>query len=303
MDAAIGIDVGGTKTSAALVDAAGHVLHHATAPTPARDGAAAVLRNAGEMAVEMLHRGLRAEINVVGCGAGVAGTVGSDGVITHATDSLPGWAGTDVAGGLATALHLPVRVVNDVHALALGEHRFGAAAGADNSLIVAVGTGIGGAFICGGTLVTGRTGTAGAIGHMPVPADEPRPCPCGRAGHIEAYASGPAIVAEYVARGGSADRLEHVAAGALAGDQVARQVITDAAAMLGTVLGGLANLLDPEVIVLGGGVAQIGALLFDPLERALRQQTLTGPDTVPVRPAALGRFAGVIGAATLALSA
>jgi glucokinase len=303
MEVALGIDIGGTKTSAGVVDASGRVLHHATRPTPARDGAAAVLHTAAELAREMLESVVGMNAQIRGCGAGVAGTVDRNGIISHATEALPGWAGTDVAQELSAALELPVRVVNDVQAMALGEHRFGAAADAESALIVAVGTGIGGAIICGGAVVAGRTGTAGAVGHVPVPAPVPRRCPCGRMGHVEAYASGPAIVADYVARGGVAARLEEVAGNARAGDELAREVIATAGAILGTALGGLSNVLDPELIVVGGGAANLGELLFDPLEAALYREAISGPDQVPVRPTGLGALAAVVGAASLALPA
>jgi glucokinase len=299
---ALGIDVGGTKTCAAVVDPAGRVLRTTTAPTPARAGAAAILRTAADLATELLRWADSQGIEVVGCGAGVAGTVDARGVISHATAALPGWAGTDVAGGLSEALDRTVTVVNDVHAMALGEHRFGAAADTGSALIVAVGTGIGGAIVSGGALVIGRTGTAGALGHVPVPAAEPRTCPCGRIGHVEAYASGPAIVADYVARGGVADRLQQVAAAARAGDRLARGVISAAGEVLGTVLGGLSNVLDPDVVVIGGGVANLGDMFFDPLESALRRHALVGPDRVRIRRAALGDLAAVVGAASLALA-
>jgi glucokinase len=302
MNATIGIDIGGTKTCAGVVDGAGRVLHHAIRPTPAQDGADAVLATAGDVAIEMLEWAACADVTVGGAGAGSAGTVDARGVISHATDSLPGWTGADVAGRLSERLNLNVRVINDVHAMALAEHRFGAAVGSATALVVAVGTGIGGAIVTAGALSAGRTGTAGAVGHLAVPAAEPRTCPCGRVGHVEAYASGPAIVADYISRGGAADNLEQVAANASAGDERACQAIASAGMTLGTALGGLSNVLDPDVIVIGGGVAQLGHLLFDPLNRALRAQTLPGPDTVAVRTAALGPLAGTVGAAILAVA-
>jgi glucokinase len=119
---------------------------------------------------------------------------------------------------------------------------------------------------------------------------------------VEAYASGPAIVADYVARGGVADRLQQVAAAARAGDRLARGVISAAGEVLGTVLGGLSNVLDPDVVVIGGGVANLGEMFFDPLEAALRQHALVGPDRVRIRRATLGDLAAVVGAASLALA-
>lgn len=296
---AVGIDLGGTKIVGGVVTDDGQVLHTSTQPTPAREGAKAVLHAVTELARALSGWAGAQGLHVVGCGAGIAGTVDPAGTVTHATDALPGWAGTNVSGALAEALQLPTLVVNDVHALALAEHRLGAAAGAHDALVVAIGTGIGGALIQHGSLVLGRTGTAGAIGHIPAPSRDARPCPCGRTGHLEAYASGPAIVAQYVSKGGQAERLEQVAAQARGGDTPALTVIRDAATTLGHALGGVATLLDPDVIVIGGGVAQLGDLLLEPLERALRTEALPGPNRTRVAPAVLGPAAGMIGAAIL----
>lgn len=185
----LGVDVGGTKTAAAVVDACGRVLLSSVVATPARLGGAAVLEAAGAGAALTLERARAEGLRPEACGAGVAGVIGPDGVVTSATEALPGWAGVDVRSGLAAATGLPVRVVNDVHALALGEARFGAAADARSVLVVAVGTGVGGAFVHDRRLVAGRSGTAGSIGHTPVAGREGRRCPCGAEDHLEAYAS------------------------------------------------------------------------------------------------------------------
>ncbi|ACZ31139.1 ROK family protein [Xylanimonas cellulosilytica DSM 15894] len=298
MRVAIGVDVGGTKTAAGVVGPRGELLRTTVRPTPARAGAAAVLATACDVAATLLAWARGQGHDVVGCGAGVAGTVDLAGVITHATDALPGWAGTDVASALAAATGLPARVVNDVHALALGEVRSGAAAGLPSALVVAVGTGIGGAFVVGGELVVGRTGTAGAIGHVPV-VGESRPCPCGGVDHLEAYASGPAIVARYRERGGAAARLEDVVAAAGAGVVLARDALAEAGAMIGYAVAGAMNLLDPHAVVLGGGVVNVGPMLLDAVRREIAASALPGPRAVPVRTVAVPEYANVIGAASL----
>ncbi|WP_425955918.1 ROK family protein [Xylanimonas sp. McL0601] len=299
MRVAVGVDLGGTKTAGGVVDLHGEVVHHVVRPTPAAAGPHAVLGTLCDVAADLVAwaRGRGAEL--VGCGAGVAGVIDPSGVVTHATGALPGWAGTDVATALASATGLPVRVVNDVHALALGEVRSGAAAGEPSALVVAVGTGIGGAYVRDGDVVVGRTGTAGSIGHVPVGGGEARPCPCGGVDHLEAHASGPAIVARFREQGGEARRLEDVVAAARAGSALARGALSEAGATIGRALAGTMNLLDPHVVVLGGGVVHAGPILLDAVRREVVAHTLPGPRSVPVLPAAGLRHGNVIGAASL----
>ncbi|MEU7892458.1 ROK family protein [Nonomuraea sp. NPDC049152] len=297
MKAVLGIDIGGTKIAAGLVTAEGAVLHSRTARTPAREGAAAVLAQALRLARAVCADG----VEIMACGVGSAGTIDARGVVTHATGALPGWTGTDLRSAFSSALRLPVQVLNDVHAWALGEARFGAAAGAADALVVTVGTGIGGAIVREGRVVRGATGSAGSIGHIPAPSSVSAPaarsrrCPCGRIGHLEAYASGPGILATFRERGGTADDLATME-GALADE-----VIDEAATLLGRALAGAITVLDPEIVVIGGGVALLGDRLMLPLARAVGQEALPGPDRVTIRPAALAPAGGIVGAATAAM--
>ncbi|MBO0867718.1 MAG: ROK family protein, partial [Micromonosporaceae bacterium] len=236
------------------------------------------------------------------CGVGTAGAVDTHGRVTHATSTLPGWAGTDVRSRLSRRLSLPVTVHNDVHVMALGEARFGAAAGVADALVVAVGTGVGGAIVARGELVAGRHGFGGSIGHLPAVRRDGRLCGCGLRDHVEAYAAGPAIVAAYATRcAAQSPTLEEIGDMAAAGDPLAAQVIAEAAEVLGTGLAAAVNLIDPAVVVLGGGVIGLGPALLDPAEAAMRAAALPGPDRVPLRPAALGPAAVVAGAAAAAL--
>lgn len=292
---AVALDIGGTKTAAATVTADGAVLTRAKRPTPAAGGARAVLDTAVELAREV-----GADHEVVGVGVGSAGVVDPDtGLVLSATDALPGWAGTDLRGHLATELGVPVAVVNDVHAHALGEHRRGAARGGSTVLLVAVGTGVGGALLCEGRLHSGARAAAGHVGHVPVAAAAGRRCPCGAEGHVESVASGPALVAEYTERGGVAvTRLEEVVA--LVGrDPVARSVLVDGATALGSALAGLANVVAPDVIVIGGGVAGAGVHWWSALTEEIEQGLVPALRGLSVVPAALGADAALLGAAHL----
>nr|BFE56044.1 ROK family protein [Dactylosporangium thailandense] len=283
---ALGIDIGGTKIAAALVYADGTTGPLHRVPTPAREGPAAVLRAAAG-----LGRRVIGDAAVAGCGVGTAGAVDPHGRISHATDSLPGWAGTDVRAALTEALGVTVLVRNDVHAMAVAEAAWGAAAGAGTALVVAVGTGIGGALVAGGSLLTGRLGLAGSIGHLPATASLGRRCGCGGVDHVEAYAAGPAIAADHARRAGldTAPRLEDVPAGSPA--------IAFAAEILGHGLAAAANLLDPDAIVLGGGVLGLGEPFRAAVLGALRAAALPGVAGVPVRSPALGPAAVLAGAA------
>lgn len=301
MKTAAGVDIGGTKTTAGVVGPDGSVLCSVTAPTPAAAGPRAVLDTAARLATEVMAAASAA----VACwGVGTTGTVGRDGVISHSTAVLPGWAGTDLRAELGhrvPGLPPPV-VVNDVHAAAVGESRHGAAAGASTALVVAVGTGIGGAVVCDGRIVLGGHGVAGRVGHLPVPATRERRCACGLLGHLEAYASGPAIAAAYAERAGlaAAPELEEVGRLASGGVGAAAEVIAEASGVLGRGLAGLAHVIDPDVIVLAGGVTRLGEMFLDPLRQVFLAQLLPGSPDVPVAQAVLGAHAAVVGAATLA---
>lgn len=291
MGTAIGVDIGGTKIAAAVVDEGGAVGPLRTVPTPAAQGPAAVLAAAAEVARR------------VACGVGTAGAVDLGGRITHTTATLPGWLGTDVRGALAGALGLPVTVHNDVQAMAVGEAWCGAAASVPSALVVGVGTGIGGALIIDGVLVAGRHGLAGSVGHLPASRATGRPCGCGGHDHVEAYAAGPAIAADYAARAGhtAVPPLETVSAAARDGDPAALAAISEAAHVLGAGLAAAVNLLDPDLVVLGGGVVALGARFLDEVAASLRAAALPGPNQVALRPAQLGPAAVLVGAARAAL--
>lgn len=302
---AVALDIGGTKIAAAAVTADGVLTGQGSVPTPAREGPGAVLGAAGGL-VREIARGLprRADgtPDVVGVGVGSAGVVDpATGLVRSATDALPGWGGTDLRGGLRGELGLPVTVVNDVHAHALGEYWRGAARGQATVLFVAVGTGVGASVLLDGGIHHGFRSAAGHAGHVPVASAAGRRCPCGAEGHVEAVASGPALLREYRERtGGAAPRLQEVAAAAEGGDPTARAVLAEGGAALGQAVAGLANVLAPDVIVVGGGVAGAGRAWW----RALREETghglIPALRGLPMVAAALGADAALLGAGHLA---
>lgn len=306
--AVIGVDIGGTKIAAGLMSESGvpvneRSLARAMRPTP-RTGGADVLRVVAELVTELLTGSGGLRLAAVGVGApGVIDV--RTGRVVSATGVLPGWAGTDVEGELARLLGVPVAVDNDVRVMALGELRFGAGRGGNDILFVSVGTGIGGALVLGGAVRHGTAGVAGELAHLLVPGSGPIACGCGRTDHVEAFASGPAIEAEYARRTGvSGVVLRDLVARLDAGDEsadVARAVLADAAAMLGDALAGVVNVLDVERVIVGGGVATIGEPYLAPLARALREGVLPPLRDMPVRAARLGADAPLLGAAQLAV--
>ncbi len=292
-------------------------------------------------------------------GIGAAGVIDPvTGTVVSATESLPGWAGTDVVSELSARTDLPVRVVNDVHAHALGEAAAGASRGTRSSLLVAAGTGIGGGFITDGHLLTGRNSAAGHIGHVPSAAAAGLDCPCGGTGHVEAIASGPAILETYrrLARvSGEPDLVQseraaqgqphesasetssespnstpaptalsgspfsasspatatssnlapaptntrELAAAASGGDERALRAFDIGARALGSALGGIVNVLSPEVVVIGGGLADMDEAWWGPLREAFTAELIPAASGTPLVKAELGQDAALIGAAGL----
>ena len=311
MQYAIGVDLGGTKTAAGVVSAAGEVVFQETIPTLNRAGSDAILDATAGLVSSLAARAEAEGLEVAGVGVGSAGVIDAlSGVVVSATDAILGWAGTALTAGLATRLGLPpssIKAVNDVHAHALGESWTGAAAGTASSLLVAFGTGVGGSFVLAGHPVLGHRFVAGHVGHFASPyaydGGTPVPCVCGGSGHVEAIASGPAIREAYLRLGGAHSVTDARTVFALAGtgDATATEAVRLGSAAAGQAVGGLANILDPQVVVVSGGLADAGAPWWEPMERALRAELLPALSGLPVRPAKLGNAAAMVGAGRLIL--
>lgn len=317
MSLAIGVDIGGTKTVVGLVAPDGNVLNSRVVPTPAQDSEAlfAVVAEAvAQVAANVTGADGGA---VVGIGIGVAGLVDAPGRIVVFAPHLA-WRGEPVAARFEAMTGLPVEVENDVAATAWAEYVFGAGRGVDPLLVLTVGTGIGGGIVIGGQLIRGATGASGEVGHVPFVPDG-RPCACGANGCWEQYASGTALTRaarELVVSGdpasqalsqaceGDAEQLDGavVTELALAGDPASIAVIARIGALLGEGLAGTVAILDPQLVVVGGGAAQAGDLLLQPAREALAAR-LVGAAFRPVPPivaAECGEQAAMIGAAELA---
>lgn len=303
----IGIDLGGTKIAGGLVSPDGAIAAVRTSATPAAHGAAAVLDAVAAVVRELADVADGPEY-VRAIGIGTAGVVDVRSArIVSATDVLPGWTGVAVADELRSRLPgatgvLPVHVQNDVDAHAAGEAWLGAAAGLGCVLVVAVGTGVGGAVVLDGVPVRGAHHVAGEIGHLPTPGAEGLRCTCGRTGHLEALGSGPSLYRRYRALGGASECRDarDVVARARDGDVTAARAIEDAATAVGRAIAAVVTVLDPDAVVLAGGLPGAGEVWWRPMETALRAELIDPLVDLPVLPAALGPEAAMIGAARAA---
>jgi glucokinase len=308
----IGVDVGGTKVLGGVVDEDGVVLTQARRDTPA-DNVGRTL----DSIVEVIDE-LAAVHDVAGVGVGAAGWIDADRSRVLFAPNLA-WRDEPLRDKLSGRTHLPVVVENDGNAAAWAEFRFGAARDARTSMVlVTLGTGVGGGFVVDGELLHGVHGMAAEPGHITVVRDG-RPCPCGRHGCLEQYASGTALVRAARSRadadpaqamlllelaGGSVDKINgrQVTQAALSGDPASRASFEEIAGWLGVGLASLVHVLDPEILVIGGGVVEAGELLLEPLRVAYAGQ-LGSRGPLPhagVVAASLGNYAGVVGAADLA---
>ena len=304
----VGADLGGTKISAVLANERGQVLRRDYRSTDAGSGPQAVVARL----VEAIRAAMGAD-PIVAVGIGSAGLCTRDGVIST-SPNLPGWKDVPLRDLVQRELGIATYLGNDANVAALGEHYFGAGRGVRNLVYVTVSTGIGGGVIVDGRLMTGASGTAGEIGHMVIDPDGPQ-CPCGQRGCWEALASGTAIARAAAARlsaGADSPDLSGdsaltptavgVAAAARAGDSLAQDVLRQASYYLGVGLVNLVHIFNPELIILGGGVSQIGESLIGPARAYVAEHAFAVPaKAVRIVTAALGQDSGPLGAVALVI--
>jgi glucokinase len=312
MSVTIGVDIGGTKIAAGVVSATGEILARARRDTPAHDPD----QIAHDVAAVVAELGAD-RTDVRGVGVACAGFIDRTGSTVLFAPNLA-WRDEPLKMRLEALVDQPVTIENDANAAAWGEFRFGAATEADDMVLITVGTGIGGGVVVDSRLLRGAFGIAGELGHMRVVPDGIR-CGCGNRGCWEVYASGNALVREArelvasVALSGaalslacdgdpSALRGHHVTSAAQAGDSASVELLADLGRWVGEGAASVSAILDPELIVIGGGVVAAGDLLIGPAHAAYARN-LTGRGHRPVAdmvPARLGNDAGLIGAAALA---
>jgi glucokinase len=306
----IGVDLGGSKMRVAVVDENQRILH--------RSDEASRGRTADEVLATLERELLEARSarpDAAAAGLGIPCTIDQRRGVAIAAVNLP-LIDIPIREIMRDSLGLPVFIDNDVNTAILAEHRFGAARGAENAVMVSLGTGIGGGLVLGGEVYRGTVGAGAELGHMVVDLDGPR-CQgnCPNRGCIEAVASGTALgregraaaqrvpesaIGRALAEGRDVDG-KAVTDAALGGDATAREVVALIGRRLGVAFSSLANIFDPEVIVVGGGVLAAGDLLLEPAREEMRSRALPPMNATRVTGAELGEDAGMIGAATMAM--
>lgn len=313
---AIAVDLGGTNIHAALVDRDGRIVAADKQRTPVAGGPDAVLGRIASIADHLRAHAREIGAEVLGVGLGIPGLVDAPAGRSVFSPNLF-WRDVPVLEPIAAALRLPVRMDNDVRCATLGEFHFGAGRGLENFVCITLGTGIGSGIVVGGRLYRGSHQSAGEIGHVRVVPDGP-PCNCGRTGCLEAVASATAVarmagdrlaagagglLPEYAAAGassGSALDAALVARAALAGDAVAREILAEAGTYLGMAIATYADLVDPSVFIVGGGLSLAGELVLEPARRASARHAMPGiAERIRIAPAVTGDSAGMLGAAAL----
>jgi glucokinase len=297
----LAVDLGGTNLRMAAVSRDGEVFSHARTSSRKTATPKEFLAAIGRLADEC-----RASIDrdnlVIGMGVGVPANFSDDGVLTHVTN-LPALTGMNLRDQLSSIFGLPVKLENDATAAAIGEGWLGVSRDVSNSILVTLGTGVGGGIIINNQPIRGIDGTAGKIGHICVEPDG-HPCGCGSRGCIEQYASATAIVRMANETGLELSAARKVYAAAMHGDDKAARVFDKLGFYLGIMLAGLVNTLNPEMIVIGGGAASGWDAFIKPLTAELKYRAFTEPaNRAKIVRSQLGDNAGILGAARSAFLA
>jgi len=313
----LAIDLGGTKIFAAIISNKGQIIAKERCLTLADEGPQAVINRILSAIDHLLSQ---RNINLSPLGSisiAAAGAIDFEKGLITSSPHLPGWHDVPLRDIVKGKYKVNTFLMNDADAAALGEHHFGAGQGVNNLILLTVGTGIGGGIIINGKLYSGVSGSAGEIGHTTIDVNGPR-CSCGNTGCLEALVSGTAVAKEAIKRirqgersfltesvGGKIEDItaEEVLTAARDGDSLASEVILKAATYLGIGLANVVNIFNPEMIIIGGGMAKMGDLLLNPAKQVVRERAYQlSAQAVQIVPAQLGDDAGVLGAAVFAFS-
>jgi glucokinase len=311
----VAVDLGGSKIAVAIISDDYRVLAREQHPTLAEEGVDSVINRVISSVRQIITSGNIALSQLGGISLAAAGAIDSLRGIVTLSPNLPGWCDIPLGSTIEESLGIRTWIINDANAAALGEHQLGAGRGVDNLIYLTIGTGIGGAIIIDGKLYTGVCGSAGEIGHMTIEVNGPR-CECGNFGCLETLASGRAIAREAKKRLSSGGRsslteavagkvaditAKEVAMAAQQGDALANDVIKDVATYLGVGMVNLVNIFNPEMIVVGGGIASMGDLLLEPARQIVRERAFpVSAAAVRIVTTELGNDAGLLGAAHFA---
>jgi glucokinase-like ROK family protein len=310
----VGVDMGATHLDMVVTNFAANILKEIEYPFSVADGPQACLEKLDECLHELLNL-LNIDISqILAVGMGVPGPIVTETGIVSAPPIMPGWDEFPIRTYLEDLWRVPISIGNDAELGALGEWAYGAGRGESNLAYIKVGTGVGSGLLLDGHIYRGATGCAGEIGHITIQENGPL-CTCGNYGCLEAMAGGEAIArkAREAIEMGKRTQLSaiqpenihavNVAVAAQHGDLVAQQIITDTGTHLGIAIASLINLFNPRLVVIGGGVSQLGDLLLDPIRKTVLERSLhSAAKVVRITSAVLGRRASSMGAVVQAVN-
>ena len=294
-----GIDLGGTTVKIAYFDETGEMLQKWEIPTVTTDGGKHILPHIAASIRDFINAYQINETMILGMGIGVPGPVSSKGVVNKCVNL--GWGVFNIAEQLTELTGFPVKAGNDANVAALGEYWKGGGKGCDNMVFATLGTGVGGGIVIEGKLLHGAHGSGAEIGHMVLNRNETATCGCGKHGCVEQYCSATGIVRLAGLHGMTNVTCKDIFDAAKAGDKVALEIMDEYYEYLGEFLGSLCSVIDPEVVVLGGGVSKAGDMLLTGVEPYFHKYVFHAASDVKFALASLGNDAGAYGAFKLAL--
>jgi glucokinase len=304
MHYAAAVDIGGTSIKYGLINEKGEVIYSSQYKSEAQKGSKNIIDKV-KLAIKEI---IQYDRNIKICGIGIssAGQIDStSGKVLYATDNIPGYTGTDLKGILEAEFKLPTFAENDVNAAAIGERWKGAGIGYDNIVCITIGTGIGGCIMANGQVFHGALGCAGEMGHMIIEHNG-LPCNCGNKGCYEQYASASALVRNFKAKliNGESSKEEinalYIFEAAKAGDDLANMVLEEFIKYLGTGIINLVHILNPQLIIIGGGVSFQGEYLSDKVQAYVKNLIMPSfQSCLSIKTAKLGNEAGIVGAAKI----
>jgi glucokinase len=324
---AVGVDLGGTNIKAGVCDGEGRVLSKLSITTEGQRGPEGVLDRIAEAARSAAERAGFRLTDVQAVGVGAPGTMDFEAGVVTIAPNLPGWRDVHLREGVARRLGVTTVIENDANAAAFGEYWAGAGADADPMVLFTLGTGVGGGIVIGGELLHGASGSAAELGHLIIQFGG-RQCGCGNRGCLEAYASATAMVARFreavqgapdpaplgrgpgraasslaeKVRSGGEITAEGIHTAALAGDELSRQILTETGVLLGYGIVSIVHAVNPQRVVLSGGMIGAGEMLMEPVRRTVKEMAFPqAQKRLEVVFARLGGDAGFIGAAGCAL--
>ena len=307
-----GVDLGGTTVKIALFDETGLMLSKWEIPTVTANGGSRILPDIAASIAQFIDQKAIPHDLIIGVGIGVPGPVSSKGVVNKCINL--GWGVFNIAEELSALVGFPVKAGNDANVAALGEYWKGGGKGCDNMVFVTLGTGVGGGIVVEGKLLHGAHGSGAEIGHMVLNRDETVPCNCGKYGCVEQYCSATGIVSLANKALAASDEVtalrtndvltcKHIFDSAKSGDELALRVLDQFYRYMGEFLGNLCDVIDPDAVVLGGGVSKAGQVLLDGVRPYFDQYVFHAARGARFALASLGNDAGAYGAFKLALDA